>query len=79
MEAVQFPALPARVANTSGAGDCLVAGALWGLTQGLDPAAALAHGMVRCLPESCLARSAGRLTCMCALRVVGAQLRTLQV
>lgn len=28
-----FPALPAEVVNCSGAGDCLVAGCLWGLIQ----------------------------------------------
>ena len=46
VEVTHFSAPPACVVNTSGAGDCLVAGALWGLTQGQDPAAALAHGMV---------------------------------
>ncbi len=37
---------PARVVNTSGAGDCLVAGALFGLLRGCNPTEALAHGMV---------------------------------
>ena len=41
-----MPALPAQVANTSGAGDCLVAGALMRLLEGGDPTSALAHGLV---------------------------------
>ncbi|EIE24488.1 Ribokinase-like protein [Coccomyxa subellipsoidea C-169] len=39
---------PARVVNTSGAGDCLVAGALFGLLRGCSPTEALAHGIVCC-------------------------------
>lgn len=41
--------LPAAVVNASGAGDCLVAGCLWSLMQGLSPIDALAHGMVSLL------------------------------
>ncbi len=37
----------AAVANASGAGDCLVAGAAAALLRGESPEAALAHGMVR--------------------------------
>jgi len=37
---------PASVATTSGAGDCLVAGAAAALLRGLPPPQALAHGMV---------------------------------
>jgi sugar/nucleoside kinase (ribokinase family) len=40
-----MPALPASVVNCSGAGDCLVAGCLYGLAQGLPAEAALAHGI----------------------------------
>jgi sugar/nucleoside kinase (ribokinase family) len=44
---VEHMAAPAAsVVNTSGAGDCLVAGCLWGLLQGLPPVHALACGMV---------------------------------
>lgn len=39
-------ALPAEVVNTSGAGDCLVAGTLFGILRGCSPVEALAHGMV---------------------------------
>lgn len=39
-----LPALPATVVNCSGAGDCLVAGCLYGLAQGLSAEASLAHG-----------------------------------
>ncbi|PSC67542.1 pseudouridine kinase isoform X1 [Micractinium conductrix] len=42
---LHLPPLPARVVNCSGAGDCLVAGCLYGLTRGATPAAALAHGV----------------------------------
>ncbi|BDA42876.1 probable pseudouridine kinase at N-terminal half [Coccomyxa sp. Obi] len=35
----------AVVVNTSGAGDCLVAGSLWGLLRGCSPVEALAQGM----------------------------------
>lgn len=38
---------PASVATTSGAGDCLVAGAAAALLRGLPPTQALAHGAVR--------------------------------
>ena len=38
------PALPARVVNCSGAGDCLVAGMVHALLQNSDPVAALAFG-----------------------------------
>ena len=37
-----IPALPAAVVNCSGAGDCLVAGCLYGLTTGETPEQALA-------------------------------------
>ncbi|KAK9785432.1 hypothetical protein WJX73_003933 [Symbiochloris irregularis] len=40
-----MPALPAAIANLSGAGDCLVAGAAMHLLQGGDACSALAHGM----------------------------------
>lgn len=40
-----MPALPATVVNCSGAGDCLVAGCLFGLARGLNAVASLAHGM----------------------------------
>ncbi|GAB4817082.1 hypothetical protein N2152v2_004128 [Parachlorella kessleri] len=40
-----LPALPAKVVNCSGAGDCLVAGCLFGLTQGRTPLQALACGV----------------------------------
>ena len=40
-----LPALPAAVVNCSGAGDCLVAGCLFALAQGLGAEAALAHGV----------------------------------
>jgi sulfofructose kinase len=40
-----LPALPARVLNCSGAGDCLVAGCLFGLAQGRAPLSALACGV----------------------------------
>ena len=39
------PALSAKVVNCSGAGDCLVAGCLFGLTQGRSPLQALACGV----------------------------------
>ncbi len=42
---LQFPALPASIVNLSGAGDCLVAGALVALSAGSDVATALAHGV----------------------------------
>lgn len=45
-EACCIPALPAEVANTAGAGDCLAAGACIRLAEGSDPVAALAYGMV---------------------------------
>ncbi|CAL8467484.1 g7022 [Coccomyxa elongata] len=35
----------AGMVNTSGAGDCLVAGSLWALLHGCSPVEALAHGM----------------------------------
>jgi len=41
-----LPALPARIVNTNGAGDCLVAGSLACLVQGQAPISALAFGMV---------------------------------
>lgn len=41
---------PAAVVNTSGAGDCLVAGTLFGLLQGFSVVKALAHGMVHNTP-----------------------------
>ena len=53
-----LPALPARVVNTSGAGDCLVAGTMWALVSGQEPATALAHGMVHSMP--CLTYSPSR-------------------
>ena len=40
-----MPALPAKVANCSGAGDCLVAGCLFGLARGRAPLAALGCGI----------------------------------
>lgn len=39
------PALPVPVQSTVGAGDSFLAGLLWALDQGRDPAQALAHGM----------------------------------
>ncbi len=42
---LHFPALPASIVNLSGAGDCLVAGALVALSAGSDVATALAHGV----------------------------------
>lgn len=39
------PALPATMVNSSGAGDCLVAGCLFALAQGLHADAVLAHGV----------------------------------
>lgn len=47
MSLTHMPALPARIANLSGAGDCLVAGAAMHLLRGGDASSALAHGMVR--------------------------------
>ena len=44
--AQHLPALPARIVNTNGAGDCLVAGSLACLVQGQTPISALAFGMV---------------------------------
>lgn len=41
-----LPAFPARIVNTNGAGDCLVAGSLACLGQGQRPVDALAFGMV---------------------------------
>ena len=38
--------MPARIVNTNGAGDCVVAGALACLVRGSIPLAALAYGMV---------------------------------
>ncbi|KAL0023079.1 hypothetical protein WJX79_010274 [Trebouxia sp. C0005] len=43
--AQHLPALPARIVNTNGAGDCLVAGSLACLVQGQTPISALAFGM----------------------------------
>lgn len=40
-----LPALPAEVVNLSGAGDCLVAGCLYGLVRGRRPLEALACGV----------------------------------
>ena len=49
-------AAPHAVAvNTSGAGDCLVAGSLWALLRGCSPLEALAHGMVRETAWTCSA------------------------
>ncbi|KAK9909674.1 hypothetical protein WJX75_005922 [Coccomyxa subellipsoidea] len=45
LEIEQMAALPAEVVNTSGAGDCLVAGTLFGILRGCSPVEALAHGM----------------------------------
>lgn len=42
---VHFPALPASVVNLSGAGDCLVAGALVALSSSSDIKHALAYGV----------------------------------
>ena len=39
-------ALPARIANLSGAGDCLVAGTALRLLQGCQAVPALAYGLV---------------------------------
>ena len=47
--AMHMPALPARVVNCCGAGDCLAAGALMRLMEGGSAADALAHGMVSLL------------------------------
>lgn len=44
-----MPALKAQLANTSGAGDCLVAGACMRLLEGGGAPSALAHGMVNSL------------------------------
>lgn len=41
-----MPALPAKVANLSGAGDCLVAGMAARLMLGDDAVSALAYGLV---------------------------------
>jgi sugar/nucleoside kinase (ribokinase family) len=43
---VHMAVLPARVINTSGAGDCAVGGAAVALLAGLLPDQALAHGLV---------------------------------
>ncbi|KAL4448643.1 hypothetical protein ABPG75_005862 [Micractinium tetrahymenae] len=45
VEVVHVPALPATVVNCSGAGDCLVAGCLFGLAQGVSAAEALCYGV----------------------------------
>lgn len=45
VEVLHVPALPASVVNCSGAGDCLVAGCLFGLAQGLPAAHALCYGV----------------------------------
>ena len=45
MSFLHFPALPASIFNLSGAGDCLVAGTLVGLSSGADASSALAHGV----------------------------------
>lgn len=51
--AQHFPAVPATIVNTSGAGDCLVGGALARLGQGASALEALAFGMVCfCLQSS---------------------------
>lgn len=42
---VHFPALPASIVNLSGAGDCLVAGALVALSSSSDVQHALAYGV----------------------------------
>lgn len=42
---VHFPALPASIVNLSGAGDCLVAGALVALSSSSDVKHALAYGV----------------------------------
>lgn len=42
-----LPAVPANIVNTSGAGDCLVGGALARLVQGASPLQAIATGVVR--------------------------------
>ena len=42
---MHFPALPASIANLSGAGDCLVAGALVALSSSSDIKHALAYGV----------------------------------
>lgn len=47
VEAQHVPAVPASIVNTSGAGDCLVAGTLACLVQGATPIEALALGLVR--------------------------------
>ena len=52
MHITHMPALPAVVTNTSGAGDCLVAGAAMRLLQGGDASSALAHGLVRKTPKA---------------------------
>lgn len=45
-EAHSIPAEPVDVATTSGAGDCLVAGACMRLLEGRGAVSALAYGMV---------------------------------
>ena len=42
---LHFPALPASIHNLSGAGDCLVAGTMVGLSSGSDVGSALAYGV----------------------------------
>jgi sugar/nucleoside kinase (ribokinase family) len=42
---LHFPALPASISNLSGAGDCLVAGAMVALSSGADISSALAYGV----------------------------------
>ena len=49
-----MPALPAKVRNTNGAGDCLVAGTCMRLLQGATAVAALAFGVVSLHPLSSL-------------------------
>ena len=52
--AQHVPAVPASIVNTSGAGDCLVAGTLARLVQGATPSGALAFGVVSiafCVPN----------------------------
>lgn len=50
-----FPAVPASIVNTSGAGDCLVAGALARLVQGASAQEAVAFGVVMLFARDLLA------------------------
>ena len=60
-------AVPAEVVNTSGAGDSLVAGCLFGVLQGRCTAEAVAVGLVRAVPpKRALSNTRLRACCCCA-------------